>query len=533
MKLRKFFVLAVLMAMFTCFSSNAQETDKITQAVMKVYNDYIEKNPNDYNTLFMRANQLYYNHDYAGAMTDVNRVIELAPSKETELLFDAYLLRAALYEINGNLSAEGEDIDKAAAIDPTNLAWVDMKGKWAYRTGTYDVAKKQFESILQQQPRNYDAMYKLGCVAAKEGDSEEAMKWVNNAVSLYPAEAQVYLNRASVQEMIGKYRDACDTYLIAMSATNDNGASINRLVELSSDHYEDVMASLRSATDDNPRVGIFYRVRSAIALNYKHYGQALRDLKVITDNDLFEYSTIYNDEATCLFQLGDYDQAYTYANKAIATDATNPDGYILRSMIELRQGKGGNFATAAKTLDQALVLNENYVPALLAKARLLIAQKKYKDALPVITKAINAEETNAEALLLRGWLNKNHLKNAAAAKADFEKMLTLNGDALESLRGFALHELGRDSEATAWAEKMIENYPATGGETYYYAAALQGAMGNKAQGIKYLESCLANGYGGLYDIKFNNDPYVNLAPLRSEPSFDILLSNSQLNFQER
>ena len=131
MKLRKFFVLAVLMAMFTCFSSNAQETDKITQAVMKVYNDYIEKNPNDYNTLFMRANQLYYNHDYAGAMTDVNRVIELAPSKETELLFDAYLLRAALYEINGNLSAEGEDIDKAAAIDPTNLAWVDMKGKWA------------------------------------------------------------------------------------------------------------------------------------------------------------------------------------------------------------------------------------------------------------------------------------------------------------------------------------------------------------------------------------------------------------------
>ena len=42
MKLRKFFVLAVLMAMFTCFSSNAQETDKITQAVMKVYNDYKE-----------------------------------------------------------------------------------------------------------------------------------------------------------------------------------------------------------------------------------------------------------------------------------------------------------------------------------------------------------------------------------------------------------------------------------------------------------------------------------------------------------
>ena len=143
----------------------------------------------------------------------------------------------------------------------------------------------------------------LGALLPSKGDSEEAMKWVNNAVSLYPAEAQVYINRALVQEMLGKYRDASDTYLVAMSATNDNGAAISRLFDLSAEHYDDVMASLRSACDDNPRVGIFYRVRSAIALNYKHYGQALRDLKAITDNNLMEYSTIYNDEATCSSSL--------------------------------------------------------------------------------------------------------------------------------------------------------------------------------------------------------------------------------------
>ena len=80
---------------------------------------------------------------------------------------------------------------------------------------------------------------------------------------------------------------------------------------------------------------------------------------------------------------------------------------------------------------------------------------------------------------------------------------------------------------------MIKIYVPIGGEAYYYAAALQAAMGNKAQGIKYLESCLANGYGGLYDIKLNDAPYVNLAPLRTESSFNVLLNNSQFNFQER
>ena len=534
MKLRKFFFLALLMtASLSFFTATAQEVDEITKAVMNVYNKHLAKNPNDYNALFMRANQLFLNKDYKAAMDDVNRAIELAPKKETELLFDAYMLRARLHDINNNLSEESNDIEKAAVLDPNNLEWVAMKGNWAFKSGNYEIAKKQYQTILQRETRNYDAMFRLGCVAAKQGDSEEAMRWVNNAIGLYPAEAQTYMNRAVVQEMLGKYRDACDTYLIAMSSTNDNGASVKRLVELSADHYDDVMASLKSATDDNPRVGIFYRIRSAIALSYKHYGQALRDLKVITDNNLFEYSTIYNDEAMCLFQLGDYDQAYTYANKAIANDATNADGYVTRSMIELRQGKGNNYKTAIATLDQALAFAPNHVPSLLAKARLLIAQKRYKEALPLANKAVENDPQSAEALLLRGWLNKYHLKNASAAKADFDKMLTFDPEELTSLRGFALHELGRDAEATAWADDMIKDYPATGGETYYYAAALQAAMGNKANGIKYLESCLANGYGGLYDIKLNNDPYVNLAPLRSDPSFNTLLSNYQLNFQER
>lgn len=534
MKLRRLLVLLLLtIASSTMLQVVAQNEDKISQAVMKVYDEYIAKNPNDYNTLFMRANQLFYNKSYDAALADVDRTIQLAPSKETELLYDAYMLRAKLYELKTNYDAALADVDKAAAIDPTSLSWVDMKGKIAYAKGDYTTAETQFKTILQRQPRNFDAMFCLGCVAAKQGNPEDAMAWVNQAMSLYPAEAQVYMNRAYVQELLGKYRDASDTYLIAMSSTDDNGAAISRLFRLADSHYDDVMASLRSATDDNPRVGIFYRVRSAIALKYMHYGQALRDLKAITDNNLFEYSTIYNDEANCLFQLGDYDQAYIYANKAIANDATNPDGYIMRSKIEKYQGRGNNYTTAMNTLDQALVLNPDYAPALMEKARLLIEQKKYKEALPLLDKAVASEPENAELLMLRGWLNKNHMKNAAAATSDFQKVLTLPDDEITSLRGFALHELNRDSEAAAWAEQKIKEMSATGGEAFYYAAALQAAMGNKAQGMKYLESCLANGYGGLYDIKLNNAPYVNLAPLRSEPSFNMLVNQSQLNFQER
>lgn len=534
MRIKKFLVLVVLVLVSaTVFQVAAQSDDKITQAVMKVYDDYIAKNPNDYSTLFMRANQHYFNNDFDAALSDVNRTIELAPAKETELLFDAYMLRSKLYEINRNYDAGLADVEKAAKIDPTSLAWVDMKGKLAYAKGDFETAETQFKTILQRVPRNFDAMYCLGRIEADRGNAEGAMNWVDQAMGLFTAEPQVYLNRGHVQEMLGKYRDACDTYLVAMSATDDNGQAISRIFELADSHYDDVMASLRSAADENPRVGIFYRVRSAIALRYNHYGQALRDLKSITDNNLMEYATIYNDEAECLYQLGDYDQASSYASKAIANDPINPDGYVLRGLIERRQGKGDNISNAIKIIDQALALDPNYVPALIEKARMLIEQKEYKNALPLLDKAVAAGPENTEALMLRGWLNKTHLKNGNAATADFQKVLTLPDEDYTSLRGFALHELGRDAEATAWAEEKISEVSPTGGEVYYYAAALQAAMGNKAQGMKYLESCLANGYGGLYNIKVNEAPCVNLAPLRSEPSFNALINQSQLNFQER
>lgn len=534
MKIRKFLVLvALVLVSGTIFQVAAQSEDKITQAVMKVYDDYIAKNPNDYNTLFMRANQLYFNGNYEAAMNDVDRTIQLAPAKETELLFDAYMLRSKLFELKRNYDAAIADVDKAATIDPTSLACVDMKGKLAYAKGDYNTAEVQFKTILQHLPRNFDAMYCLGRIEADKGNTEEAMKWVDQAMGLFPTEPQVYLNRAHVQEQLGKYRDACDTYLIAMSSTDDKGESISHIVELADSHYDDVIASLRGAIKENPNVGIFYRLSSAIALKYNHYGQALRDLKVLTDNNLMDYSTIFTDEAKCLYQLGDYDQAYVYANKAIASDPTLPEGYVLRSLIERRQGKGNNFTTAINSLDQALVIDPKFAPALMEKARFLIEQKKYKEALPLLDKAVDAEPENAEALMLRGWLNKNHLKNAAAATNDFQKVLTLADDDVTSLRGFALHELNRDNEAAEWAEQKIKESSPIGGEAYYYAAALQAAMGNKAQGMKYLESCLANGFGGLYDIKVNAAPYVNLAPLRNEPTFNMLLNQSQLNFQER
>ena len=66
-------------------NSDAVVRDKMTSAVMKVYDEHLAQNPNDYNILFARAHQHYYNGEYTAALADVNQAMLITPKTEKEL----------------------------------------------------------------------------------------------------------------------------------------------------------------------------------------------------------------------------------------------------------------------------------------------------------------------------------------------------------------------------------------------------------------------------------------------------------------
>lgn len=511
----------------TAHADDRETSDRINKAVMKVYDDQLAKNPSDYNTLLMRANQNYFNGDYDAALNDVNKCLELAPEKEKELRFDALMRRAMLHDLKGELNAELADLTQASTLNPSSLACVDMRGKLAYKMGDYDTATNNFTAILRSNPRNYDAMYMLACINAKKGKKEDALKWSNNAIELFPAEAQVYINHGKVLELLGEWKQAANAYLVAMASSDNNSKAIRHLFALAEDHYKDVMEVLRNATDDNPRVPVYYWVRATIAMKFNHFGEAAYDLNSITSNELIDNKTVYFNSATCALNLNDYDKAAAFADKAIALDATRADYYVVKSRAELNRGNGGNYPTAMSALNKAQAVKPGNAPAALEMARLLIAQNNDAQAIEQLNAALASAPNNAEALLLRAVTNKRLGNNDAAAQ-DLNKMLTLNDDDLYSLRSFALYESGRNAEAEQWAQKMIDDKTATGGEAYYYAAVLHAVMGHKEQCRTFLEAALANGYGNRYELTAGSDPYLNIT--KHGVQIDDIVSNYSSNF---
>ena len=535
----KYMMLALVLAagFATAMAQNddAAVRQRINEAVLKVYDEQLAKEPNDYSTLLARANQYYYFGRVDDAMTDVNSALALIPTKEKEMRYDALMLRARLFDQQGAFEGEIADLTEAANLVPSSLACTDMLAKVCLKVGRLDEAEANFKAIQRAEPLNYDAMYGMAQVALKRNDFEAATNHVDKAVGLFAAEPQVYINRADILERMNQFEPAALDLVSAFSIGDKSGVALQRLVTMADVHYDQVMSALGTTIDKAPRGGLFYYIRASIAMDHFHYGQALKDLKSIIDNNLYDYHSVFYKAARCQYELMQYVEALNNVNRAIAMNESGDADYLLlKAQCERRMGNGDNFDTAMNTLSGVAAIDGKHLGTLLEQARIHIAKRESRPAMIYLNAAIDyTDQPSAEALLLRGWLNKYRNNDAVTATADFERVAQLNDDTAHGLRGFALHELGRADEAKQWAQKIIENTSMAGGEAYYYAAALYSDMGEDKLAIEAFKKCLANGFGSLFEVRVNEDPYVNLKLVRRLADFETLVSQSQINFQER
>jgi Tfp pilus assembly protein PilF len=189
------------------------------------------------------------------------------------------------------------------------------------------------------------------------------------------------------------------------------------------------------------------------------------------------------------FQSGDFENALTLLNKAIASDPNykNPDGYITRgrayyalkqysraitdfnqairfapagSKIYLYRGyayeKIKNYSKALSDYNTTIQLDANDVWAFRSRAMLYITQKKYIEALKDLDQAITLEPDSASTINNRCWL-KYLLKQYSEALVDCDKALRIEPDHpsyLES-RAFVYKALDQTDKARADFERIL------------------------------------------------------------------------------
>lgn len=529
--LKKIAVAAVVYAMLplTATLGMAQENSqqKIMDAVMQVYADELRNNPNDYVALYSRANQYYINGDYDSALKDVNAALRVTTRDDMETLVDEYVLRAKIYNATNKPQLALADLREANKLNPSSDTVLTMLAAAYYDTGDYGNARACYLSLYRRNNINYVAILGLARSEVHLNNLGQAEEYANQAVELYPAQADVFIGRADVMQMLGKNRQAANDLIVAMSISNDATGALQALIKLSDCAYDDVVAALSAAIESVPSTGMFYYILASVQVGHSHYADGLLTLEKVMARGLYDYHGIYYDAAQAAYNLCRYDEALDYINKAIGMQGDIVYYYVMKSQILSAMN---DVAAAYNAVKTGLSINAGDAGALYQKAILDIDAGEYRTALLSLNEIIMTSPSWSIGRYMRGWVQLNCMNDAEASKSDFNEVL-LSGDGSMPIKGFALHQLGRDAEAAEWCKSITAGNMKAGGEAYYTAAVLMSQCGNAEAAIDYLGKALDAGYGSRYDIMVNEAPLKSLQSIRHLESFKALVASKQAVFE--
>lgn len=504
-------------------SAQTAYSDPMSQALAKAYEELLEEDPRDPETLVRRADLYYAHQDYVKALDDVNTAMKYFDPNDKEGLYPAYQVRARIYQRQKKYAEALADLNNVLEMAPQDYGTIFQRANVLYELGRYAESKADYNLMLRLNPASQDALLGLARNEVKQNNLGTANELADRAVQLTPGRSEIYLGRASVRHLMGNDPGAVEDYLSAISVDNvSTGNALAHLVDLSRSNYPVVMAGLSSAISKAPRNGMFYFIRAMIAQGHCHYLAAIADYDKIINENLDSYPGLNGALAECYYYLGKYDRALLNADYAISATEYNTSYYVTKSLIlNAMNDASGAVDAAQKALDKEPEL----IDALRAKALALVAEGNAAEAAVALSEAAMVSPELPELQILRGWVLNVYRHQPVNAKRAYEMVLDMDYDFdnVKSLRGFALLALDRREQADKWMEKVLETADDYDGEVNYLATCYYAQAGMNERALRCMEASLEKGYANYHNWTRASAANLNCAPLRSDARFDALL----------
>jgi outer membrane protein assembly factor BamB/tetratricopeptide (TPR) repeat protein len=254
-------------------------------------------------------------------------------------------------------------------------------------------AKKETENITKEDKIFHDLLKKANILAG-ENRLTEALPLFQDLLKMDPSNHSVLLSTGDIYFALSDWKKAVS-------------------------YYEKL---LRSNMSDE----VLARYGKAL-FHEKDYQKAIELLEDIKEPELSVIKML----ADSYRIAGDIDKAIQNYEKVTHVDSRSPEIYVtLGKMYSLK----GDIEAAHLAYDMALDLNKEFVPAFLGNIQLLIIEKKYEDALQLITacETLSTDTDNMENLLKRKgqiflelgkeYLEKNEIATATVYLEQAEKL---------------------------------------------------------------------------------------------------------------
>jgi tetratricopeptide (TPR) repeat protein len=327
-----------------------------------------------------------------------------------------------------------------------------------HRQGKLMEAERIYADVLRQQPTHFDALYRLGIIAAQTGGTQRAVELFRKAIALNERVASIHRNLGHALLELGAPNDALLCYERAIALGPDDAESHNgcglALHELQ--RFEESIKRYDRAIALNPK----------FADAYYHRGLALQNLKRFHDSlECYEraiafkpnFVEAYSNRGGVLRRLERPAEALASYDRAIALKPENAAGYVSRGNVLQELGR---LDEALASFDKAIAIKPDFAEAYSNRGNVLRKLNRFDEAFISFEKSIALKPDSAEVYINRGNALRD-LGRLDEAVISFEKSIALKSDSAEVYinRGDALLELNRTSEALVSFDKAIALNP--------------------------------------------------------------------------
>ncbi len=282
------------------------------------------------------------------------------------------------------------------AEDPMAIA----RRAWQLQqAGDYAGAVDAYRAFLELRPDEAGARSNLGASLVKLGRYDEAIEEYRKAEKLLPGEPRIGMNLALAYQKSGRIREAADKFA-ALHAEMPQERQVTLLLAdcaLRLGNYDRVIELLQPLERDDPAdLATAYMLGTALIRTQRiKEGGALLD-RILRSGDSAEARFLLG---TQLYESGDFPAAVKELSRAIELNPGLPE---LQSFCGLALLNTGDPAGAAAAFRAELVTNPNEFASNLALGQILIASKKYDEALPFAETALRSRPGSIDAALALG-----------------------------------------------------------------------------------------------------------------------------------
>lgn len=112
--------------------------------------------------------------------------------------------------------SSGEDLDRAAAINPDDTRARFRLARQRFAAGDAAAARRELEALVARHPRNAPAQHLLGEVLLRSGDTAAALAHYERMAGFFPADLSVATNLGLLLQNAGRSREAVAQFDLAL-----------------------------------------------------------------------------------------------------------------------------------------------------------------------------------------------------------------------------------------------------------------------------------------------------------------------------